>query len=260
LSIKAGRCNGHYALKEALTMFTRGEIHGNDLPDKTLCLTFDDGPGETKQPGAPGPRTLELAQFLASRGITATFFVIGEQVAGHREIVQAVAQVDQLIGNHTYDHPHLEDKSGDFAAGQIIRTEHVLSGIPNVVKLFRPPYGSWSSTVAGQLNSTAAQTYTGPIMWDIDACDWGFWLHGRNAQECAEAYIRKIQEVGRGIVLMHDSSFEDDIRSQSYTFEAVKLLVDWLQHNGYSFIALNSIPQVRNALAPGEDPLQGNQS
>jgi hypothetical protein len=97
-------------------------------------------------------------------------------------------------------------------------------------------------------------------MWDIDACDWGFWRHGRSAQECAAAYIRKIQEVGRGIVLMHDSSFEDDIRSQSYTFEAVKLPVDWLQHNGYSFIALNSIPQVRNALAPGEDPLQGNQS
>jgi peptidoglycan/xylan/chitin deacetylase (PgdA/CDA1 family) len=67
-------------------MFTSDGIYGNDLPDRTLCLTFDDGPGETKGEG-PGPRTLELAQFLASRMITATFFVIGERVANQREIV-----------------------------------------------------------------------------------------------------------------------------------------------------------------------------
>jgi hypothetical protein len=95
-------------------------------------------------------------------------------------------------------------------------------------------------------------------MWDIDSCDWGFWHQGHGAHECAAAYVRKIQEVGRGIVLMHDSSFEDDIRSQSYTFETVKLLVDWLQHNDYSFIGLDSIPQVRNAQATSEEPLEGN--
>jgi hypothetical protein len=37
-------------------------------------------------------------------------------VAGHREIVQGVAQADQLIGNHTYDHADLKDKSGHFVA------------------------------------------------------------------------------------------------------------------------------------------------
>ncbi len=239
-------------------MFTSHGIHGSDLPDRTLCLTFDDGPGETKREG-PGPRTLDLAQFLASRMITATFFVLGERAANHRDIMQGVAQASQLIGNHTYNHPALKDKSGEFAAQQIIKTEQVLSGIPNVVKLFRPPYGSWGPTVAQQLNWTSARTYTGPIMWDIDGCDWGFWRQGRSAEECAAAYIKKIQEVGRGIVLMHDSSFEDDIRSQSYTFDMVKLLVDWLQRNDYNFIGLNSIPQVRNAVAPGEEPSQGDQ-
>jgi len=229
-------------------MFFSNGINGNDLPDKTVCLTFDDGPGETKQPQGPGPRTLELAQFLASQTIAATFFVLGERVETHRDIVQGVAHLHQLIGNHTCSHPALQDKSGKFAADQIIRTEHALSGIPGVVKLFRPPYGSWGPEVAGQLNSTEARSYTGPIMWDIDAGDWSFWRQWRSAEECAAAYIARIQNVGKGIVLMHDSSFEDDIRSQSHTFEMAKLVVSWLQQNGYTFVALDSIPQVRNAL------------
>jgi peptidoglycan/xylan/chitin deacetylase (PgdA/CDA1 family) len=61
-----------------MKMFFPNGLSGNDLPDKTVCLTFDDGPGETKEQDGPGPRTLELAQFLDSRAITATFFVLGD--------------------------------------------------------------------------------------------------------------------------------------------------------------------------------------
>jgi peptidoglycan-N-acetylglucosamine deacetylase len=174
--------------------------------------------------------------------------VIGDFAAKYRAIVQGVAESNHLIGNHTYDHPPLRDKSGDFAADQIIRTEQVLSAIPNVVKLFRPPYGSWGPQVAEQLNRTVASLYTGPIMWDIDASDWYFWRQGRSAEECAAAYIARIQSVGKGIVLMHDSSFEDDIRSRSYTFDMAKSVVDWLQQNGFTVVPLDSIPQVRQAL------------
>jgi hypothetical protein len=84
-------------------------------------------------------------------------------------------------------------------------------------------------------------------MWDIDAGDWDFWRQGRTAEECAAAYIGRIQTVGRGIILMHDSSFEDDIRSRSYTFATAKLVVQWLQQNAFVFVSLDSIPQVINA-------------
>lgn len=229
-------------------MFFPEGICGNDLPNKTVCLTFDDGPGETRQHEGPGPRTLELAQFLASRKITATFFVIGERAEKHRDIVQAVAELHHLIGNHTYNHEDLADKNGDFAADQILKTERALSGLPNVVKLFRAPYSRWGPEVARQLNLTEARSYTGPIWCDIEAGDWDFWRRGRSAQECAAAYIERIQNVRRGIMLMHDSSFEEDIRSRSYTFEAAKLVVDWLRQNGYTFVGLDSVPQVQNAL------------
>jgi peptidoglycan/xylan/chitin deacetylase (PgdA/CDA1 family) len=229
-------------------MLSSEQIYGNDLPNKTVCLTFDDGPGETQEMDGPGPRTLALAEFLASRSITATFFVIGERAANRRDIVRGVAEMNHLIGNHTYDHPDLCGKSADFAADQIIRTDCALIGVPISVKLFRAPGGSWDPKLAAQLNSTEARSYTGPVYWDICANDWRFWERRQGGQECADAYITEIRNVGRGIVLMHDSSFEDDFRSHSYTFDAAKLVVDWLQQNGFTFVGLDSIPQVRNAL------------
>jgi len=234
-------------------MFLRSQIYGKDLPHKTVCLTFDDGPGETEQATGPGPRTIELAQFLSARRIRAAFFVIGDRVAKLPNIVREVAEMDHLIGNHTYDHPMLGGRSGVFAADQIIRTEAVLSGLDRVERLFRTPYGDWSEAVAEQLNQTEAQHLcTGPIGWDIDAADYSFWRQGASAEACAKAYIAKVQEVGNGIVLMHDSAFEDDIRSQSYTFEMAKLVVEWLQQNDFNIVPLDSVPQVRAALRMAE--------
>jgi len=52
-----------------------------DLPDKTIALTCDDG---------PGPNTVRIADFLRNSGVPATFFVVGKHVQAMREIVVQV--------------------------------------------------------------------------------------------------------------------------------------------------------------------------
>ena len=54
-------------------------LTGRALPPGTLCLTYDDGPGETVGDGT-GPRTLALAGYLADEGVRATFFMTGRHV------------------------------------------------------------------------------------------------------------------------------------------------------------------------------------
>jgi peptidoglycan/xylan/chitin deacetylase (PgdA/CDA1 family) len=57
-------------------MFSHFPLSGNSLPSKTLCLTFDDGPGETMRDG-PEPKTVQLAEYLNEESIFATFFMVG---------------------------------------------------------------------------------------------------------------------------------------------------------------------------------------
>src|SRR5205814_9687938 len=100
-----------------------------------IALTFDDGPNEKLT-----PRLLDL---LAQHRIHATFFVIGENVAQHPEILQRAAREGHEIGNHSWSHPNLAKMSDDGVRSQIKRTEEAISGaIGSRPILLRPPYGS----------------------------------------------------------------------------------------------------------------------
>ena len=50
------------------------------LPEKWVCLTFDDGPSPQT--------TAALLDGLKERGAHATFFLIGEQIAGNEDLVR----------------------------------------------------------------------------------------------------------------------------------------------------------------------------
>src|SRR5439155_27076158 len=64
-----------------------------------IAMTFDDGPSATLTP--------KLLDLLAAHHIKATFFVIGENVAEHPEIVARAAREGHEIGNHSWSHPNL---------------------------------------------------------------------------------------------------------------------------------------------------------
>src|SRR5262249_53466027 len=110
-----------------------------------------------------------------------------------------------------------------------------------------PPYGAWAETVAGQLNWTKARGHIGPVMWDVDGGDWQFWRDGKDPAACAAGYIDKINRSGRGIILMHDSSFEDEIRANNRTFDVARTVVAWLQANDYRFVRPDSVPKIVEA-------------
>src|SRR4051794_4812186 len=62
-----------------------------------IAMTFDDGPSEKLTP--------KLLDLLAARHIKATFFVLGECVAEHGDILQRAAREGHEIANHSWSHP-----------------------------------------------------------------------------------------------------------------------------------------------------------
>ena len=224
-------------------MFTPQSLSGSNLPSKTLCFTFDDGPGS---------HTLDIAKYLFDEGIPATFFVVGKYAVHHPEILDTLIEWNHTVGNHTYDHPDLPyyvSVNGDIQ-DQVLRTEAVLPASRNNTIYFRAPYGKWSNEVSTELNSNllSALNYVGPIHWEVGGIDCWYWLQGKSVDEATQTYIADIEKAGKGIVVFHDEIADMDfLKPANKTLELLKQLVPKLKAMGYSFVSIETIDSLKEA-------------
>ena len=99
-----------------------------------VALTFDDGPDPLTTP--------ELLRLLARHGAPATFFVTGERVRRHPELVGAILAAGHTVANHSYRH----DPLGAFRrtrtiAAEITATQQALMALGVEPLAYRPPMG-----------------------------------------------------------------------------------------------------------------------
>ncbi|MBC7773972.1 MAG: polysaccharide deacetylase family protein [Phycisphaerae bacterium] len=229
--------------------------NGAGLPNKTLSLTFDDGPG--KSVGSfLGPQTVKIAKYLFEENIRATFFVIGKHVLKYPEAIKKIKRYGHLVANHSFDHPSLPSMVSNPSAlvDEILKTDNLIIGwIDGGTTYLRPPYGSWDNNVTDILNRDllASLNHLGPIMWDIDSADWNTWENNLDLLTLVDDYYQLISDLSRnngkqnGIVLMHDSSGDSELaKSRNRCLEVVKRLIPKLKLDGYSFVRIDEINDV----------------
>lgn len=228
------------------TEFDQGEA----LADKTLALTFDDGPAEI---------TSELSAYLRSEGIAATFFVNGANVEGFEDVLPQVAADGHLIGNHTQTHAALTTLSAAEVIAEVEQTDAVIAPfVPGGKLYFRPPFGDWNESVQKAVAGSAMNKYAGPVGWDIgdrlsadSAADWDCWdaENGtRTVPECGALYSKEIRAKRKGIVLLHDGPPGGD---GAKTLAMIKALVPSLKSEGYRFVRVDSVPLGKSATSSG---------
>jgi predicted O-linked N-acetylglucosamine transferase (SPINDLY family)/peptidoglycan/xylan/chitin deacetylase (PgdA/CDA1 family) len=217
------------------------------LPNKSLALTFDDG---------PGPQTIQIAEFLHERGIPATFFVVGSHVAERPDVVRRLIALGHSIGNHTMTHRSLPSlaSSPQMLIDEVLGTHRLIEEIVGEgPSLLRPPFGLWSPTVAKVLDGCdELQNYQGPINWDINFNDYeiGFYRQGSTQdpvyplEQCRENYLQGILARQSGVVLLHDWSagtgeLAERLRRNNRTLELTQWLVSQLA--GFNFVGLDDI-------------------
>lgn len=109
--------------------------------DKTLYLTFDDGP-------LPGP-TDEVLSILEREGIKATFFLVGSRVEEAPFLAQEVRDSGHELANHTYYHPNLTWLSAPQVRAELLSTNWTIERHTGVKPLFaRAPGCSLSKMVS----------------------------------------------------------------------------------------------------------------
>jgi peptidoglycan/xylan/chitin deacetylase (PgdA/CDA1 family) len=102
---------------------------------KEIAISFDDGPATNYTPG--------ILQLLKQHNIKATFFCIGNRIAGNEHIVKQIKEEGHIIGNHSYSHHFWFDMySSKKMLADMKRMDHEMEKVTGMLpKLFRPPYG-----------------------------------------------------------------------------------------------------------------------
>jgi peptidoglycan/xylan/chitin deacetylase (PgdA/CDA1 family) len=154
----------------------------------SVALTFDDGPDPQGTPA--------VLDALDRLGWTATFFMLGGQVARYPEVAAAVVAAGHEVGVHGFCHRNhlvrgLADVHRDVARAAAVVT--TATGVRPT--WFRPPFGVFT------MGSLIAARDAGlrPVLWTAWGRDW----EAHSADQIVGTIARQLRP--GGTVLLHDS-------------------------------------------------------
>lgn len=191
------------------------------IPDKTVTLTFDDG---------PDPRfTPAILEMLKKRHLQATFFLVGRNAIEHPDLVRQIQREGHTIANHTLTHPHLESFTPEQVTAELqggdTALHSVLGPAFSLSPFFRPPRGNVNQTIL----DTTAKLNKRLILWNVCVEN-----HTTTTPQQVEARVMNlIRERNGGILLAHDGELD-----RSLTVASLPQILDDLQREGYHIVPL----------------------
>lgn len=194
------------------------------VPDRTLVLTFDDGPDPEWT-----PKVLDTLREHNAHGV---FFVTGTMASRYPDLVRRMVQEGHEVGLHTFNHPDLSYQSTRRIDWELSQNQLALEGAAGVrTSLFRPPYSSTADALDNEswpvTQYIAKRGYITTFI-DTDTEDW--------QRPGVDEIIRRAtpEKEGDGaIVLMHDSGGD-----RAQTVEALDRWLPEMAAKGYRFTHL----------------------
>lgn len=172
-----------------------------------VYLTFDDGPIPEQTPW--------VLDMLDKYDVKATFFMVGDNVRRHPELLEEVRRRGHSYGNHTMHH----------LQGMKVRAHRYLRDVAEAAKLidsplFRPPHGliRWKQ-------AKALKEHFNIIMYDLVTRDYSKKLTPDEVFENVRRYARN-----GSIIVFHDS-----IKAAPNMRIALPRAIEWLLEQGYEF-------------------------
>ncbi len=190
------------------------------LRDKEVVLTFDDGPW-------PG-NTPAVLKALADQCTTGIFFSIGKHATYHPEILRQVAAAGHTIGAHTWSHANLNNKK----LSEAQRKDEIEKGFSAVKWALEASPAPFFRFPALQ-HPPEMVTYLGERNIAIFSCDIdSFDFKTHKADQVVTNIFKKLDKVGKGIILMHDF--------QKHTAEALPEVLRRLKAGGYKVVQMKA--------------------
>jgi peptidoglycan/xylan/chitin deacetylase (PgdA/CDA1 family) len=204
------------------------------LRDHEVVLTFDDGPWPENTPS--------VLKTLAEECTTGIFFPIGKHSTYYPEILKQVYAAGHTVGSHTWSHATLTNKK--LTDDQ--RKEEIEKGFSAVKWALGGISPSPFFRFPALQHPPEMVTYLGTRNIAIFSCDLdSFDFKARNAQQVIDVTFKKLDKLGKGIILMHDF--------HKHTAEALPELLHRLKAGGYKVVAMRAKDTVQTLPQYDED-------
>lgn len=141
--------------------------------------------------------TLELLEILDEFDVKCTFFVTGFWAYTYPHHIAEIIRRGHEVGNHSYTHPRLTQKSLNVILSELVRTsDEVEAAGGKRPVLFRPPFGDSSEKLRALSRSVGCEL----VMWTVDSHDWDYKNYDK------DRIIKRVtKDVGPGsIILFHN--------------------------------------------------------
>ena len=228
---------------------TRGgksnEVFGTNFADKTVALTFDDG---------PHPKyTEQVLAILRKYGLKGTFFEVGyvlgkPDAKGQMNLLKVadvskkIVEAGHTLANHSYSHPVLPKLPEAQRNNEIDETNTILEKISgHKTELFRAPYGARNQAIIERIMSEGMRS----IMWNTDGQDWADPV----PESIAMRILHQMNEQHKGIIVLHD------IHQQSVL--ALSPIIEELMRQNYTFLEYKQGQFVPSGKPEGADRAPG---
>ena len=224
------------AFSPAATAFAEagsGSATEEPLPEKWVCLTFDDGPSKT---------TPDVLAALNTAGVHGTFFVVATDYnEKYLPLLTEAAAAGHQIALHSASHEYSDIyQSSDAYWEDIALLKERIAPYVDVesIRYLRFPGGS-TNTVSrryggkGLMKQLKAEVEQKGLQWvDWNVCAEDAVGGHPSADTIYRNVVRETGQQTNCIVLMHDSA------STRTTAEALPDIIRWYADNGYTFLTV----------------------
>lgn len=202
------------------------------IEEKTVFLTFDDGPTTTVTP--------LILDVLKQENVKATFFVLGNRAKANPDLIKREFEEGHYIANHGYTHKYSQIyQNTQTVMDEYNYTESCIQealGNPDYhSRVFRFPggsYGGYYKNIKSQAKQLLRQN-------NIVSLDWNALSRDAEGAHTKETIMQNvIYTVGQKqsvVILMHDSY------DKILTYETLTDVIKYLRDNGYTFKNLYDI-------------------
>lgn len=195
---------------------------------KYIALTFDDGPNTTT--------TAEVLDKLEKYDIVASFFLIGNNINDDSaKVVKRAYDMGCEIHNHSKTHSDMTKMTADEIKEEFTYTDDKIYEITGERSgFFRPPYIAVNEEMLIQIDV--------PFIAGIGCNDWDDKV---TAERRAMSILRQAKD--GDIILLHDA------QGNSQTVEALDTIIPELQKNGYKFVTVTELFEIKGIEISGLD-------